>query len=59
MRLLDLAAGQNLLFRDGWQASASVPAPAGGAVVDIEARAALTALLDVLRGTGIVSPLTE
>lgn len=56
MRLFDLASGQSLLFRDGWQASAPVPAPAGGTVVDIEARAALSSLIEVLRETGIVAP---
>ncbi|MBK6708196.1 MAG: DUF2793 domain-containing protein [Sphingomonadales bacterium] len=37
-----------------WRRGASVASPAGGAVVDAEARASLTALLTELRGQGLI-----
>jgi hypothetical protein len=36
--------------------AAAIPAPGGGATVDVEARAALSAMLSVLRGHGLISP---
>ncbi len=42
-------------YRGGaWRQATAVAAPAGGNVIDTEARAALVALLSVLRGQGIL-----
>lgn len=38
-----------------WSVPAALPAPAGGSVVDIQARATLSAILSALRTAGIVS----
>ncbi len=47
--------GQRLLFRDGtWQAQADIAAPSGGSVIDVEARAAISALLDAMRNAGVI-----
>jgi hypothetical protein len=40
----------------GWTAPAAVSEPAGGAVVDSEARAAFAALLTALRAQGVLAP---
>lgn len=52
-------AGEGRLVRlgaDGWRGGAAVAAPAGGATVDAEARAAISALLATLRAQGLVAP---
>lgn len=41
---------------DGWQRGAAIAPPAGGAVVDAEARATLAAILAALRTHGLVAP---
>ncbi len=38
----------------GWQPPATVAVPSGGATIDAGARAAIAAIIDVLRATGIV-----
>ena len=44
-----------LLHAAGWQRPPSLTAPAGGAVVDAEARGAIVALFDALKAAGIIS----
>ncbi|MDE2406171.1 MAG: DUF2793 domain-containing protein [Sphingomonadales bacterium] len=53
MRVLDRATGQELLFCGGWRRPTRPAAPAGGAVVDSEARVAITQLLAALCIAGI------
>jgi hypothetical protein len=55
MRMFDRGSEQVLLFRSGWQAAASAAAPIGGAVIDVEARAAIGQLLKALQDTGILA----
>ena len=55
MRLLDTTTGQEIRYRDGWQRPATPPAPAGGATVDSEARAAIAELVEVLIASGILA----
>lgn len=54
MSVLVLATGQVLRYRDGWQAASPVAAPAGGTVVDAEARAAINAIRTALITAGIL-----
>lgn len=50
------SSGRNLRFQSGnWTFQAPVPAPAGGATVDSEARAAISALIARLVSAGILS----
>ena len=42
-------------YRDSWQAPTSLTAPAGGATVDVEARAAIAELIGVLTTMGLVN----
>lgn len=53
MRVLDRTTGQELRFREGWQAPEPPPEPSGGSVVDSEARAAIQGLIAALRLAGI------
>ena len=53
MRLFDRSTGQVLLYRGGWQRPAAPSAPSGGAVVDVEARAAIAGLLSALAEAGV------
>lgn len=53
--LFDVAAGHALVFRSGWQRAAAPVVPVGGAVVDSEARAAVTQLIERLRAIGILA----
>lgn len=52
--LFDQAAGQLIVFRSQWQAVANLAAPTGGNVIDVEARAAISALLAGLRAVGLL-----
>ncbi len=55
MALYDRAAGHWLCFRSGWQNAPAPVLPAGGSVVDTEARAALALLVQSLQAIGLVS----
>lgn len=55
MKLLDRSAG--VILRNtgsGWSAPTALADPAGGAVVDSEARSAITAILAALRESGMI-----
>lgn len=55
MRVLDRSAGQFRLFHSGAWTMATVPtAPSGGTVVDDQARAAISQLIDALTASGIL-----
>lgn len=53
MRVFNLATGQFLHYDGGWIVPVGPAAPSGGTVIDIEARAAITALLAALSQAGI------
>ena len=56
MRALRLSDGGLLRFASGeWSAPEAVPTPAGGATVDAEARAAISALILALAAQGLVT----
>lgn len=52
--LFDRAAGRLVIYRTQWQPAAVVAAPAGGTVIDVEARAALGALINALGSMGVL-----
>lgn len=54
LQVFDSVAGHWLLFRAGWRSAQTPLYPAGGAVVDAEARAALTDLIVALRDLGVL-----
>ncbi|MXO75609.1 DUF2793 domain-containing protein [Altererythrobacter aerius] len=53
LRVHDRAAGQAIVFLDSWQRVPQPALPAGGAVVDAEARAAIAELVRALCNTAI------
>lgn len=55
LRVLDRSTGQDVRYRGGWQRPATPPAPAGGATVDTEARAAITDLIGALVDAGLLA----
>lgn len=55
MSVFDIAAGHALVFRSGWQRADAPAVPAGGTVIDAEARAAIGQLIQTLRSTGILA----
>lgn len=56
MRIRVLSSGLYLAYIDGqWVSPPVIPNPAGGATIDVEARAAITALLEHLRALGFVT----
>lgn len=55
MRLFDEGAGHMLTFRVGWQKVNAPAAPTGGAVIDVEARAAILQLVQGLRAIGVLA----
>ncbi|OCC24237.1 hypothetical protein MB02_06385 [Croceicoccus estronivorus] len=54
MRAFDRATGQDRRYAGGWQIASPIPAPAGGATVDTEARAAIGAMLQALGTAGVL-----
>ncbi|WP_370190530.1 DUF2793 domain-containing protein [Qipengyuania sp.] len=56
MMLFDGATGARIVFRSGWQRITRPAAPTGGAVVDSEARAAITLMRDMLATLGLFPP---
>lgn len=56
MRLVNRATGQEIRFHTSWKAATRPAAPSGGATVDTEARAAISALLAALTTAGIIPP---
>lgn len=55
MRVFDRATGQFLLYAGGWRREVAPAEPVGGSVIDQEARAAIAALIDLLRKTAVLS----
>jgi len=56
MRIRLLSSGLDLVCIDGlWVAPPTIPNPMSGTLIDVEARAAITALLEHLRALGIVA----
>jgi hypothetical protein len=54
LQLCDRAANQLVVFRSQWRPATAPANPAGGTVIDIEARAAVTALIEALSSVGIL-----
>ncbi|HWK40574.1 MAG TPA: DUF2793 domain-containing protein [Croceibacterium sp.] len=54
LRVLDRSAGQDIRYHGGWLRAETLPAPAGGAIVDGEARDAIAALVAALIAGGIL-----
>ncbi|NLR37878.1 DUF2793 domain-containing protein [Novosphingobium sp. ERW19] len=55
MRSYDVQKGAFRLFDGGWTLAAAPDSPQGGAIVDAEARAAIGALIELLKVTGTIS----
>ena len=54
MEVLDRSTGQVMLYSGGWLMATAPASPAGGSIVDSEARAAIDALIAVLRTAGVL-----
>lgn len=55
MKAFDKSGGRDLVYRNGWIAAQRPSAPAGGATVDTEARAAIQEIVAALSTYGIFS----
>jgi len=55
MQVFDLAAGKLAVFDGTWKRAGQVSPPAGGGVVDAEARAAIAGLIAALVSVGILA----
>lgn len=55
LRVQDMEAGATRIFADGWQLANTPAAPIGGAVIDVEARNAIGAIIAALNVAGIFS----
>ncbi len=56
MTLFDKGTGRLLVYRSNWVSASEPPAPIDGNVIDIEARATLTDLINELKLIGLLSP---
>lgn len=54
MRVLNRATGQDMRFTGAWSAPGRPPEPVGGDTVDIQARAAISRLLNALSLAGVL-----
>ena len=54
MEVFDVSTGQRLLFKGSWQRASRPAEPNGGTVVDVEARAAISELLDLFATLAII-----
>jgi hypothetical protein len=52
LRVDDRSRGQMVTYRGGWTAPETPATPQGGATIDIEARAAIAAIVDALKSQG-------
>ncbi len=57
MALYDQTADNILVFRSGWKLAQAPALPAGGPVVDTEARAAIGALIQSLNALGVLATM--
>ena len=55
MEVHEQSTGQRLYFDSGWQTAPFVSVPSGGAILDIEARNAIAALITALKSVGILA----
>ena len=55
MVVFDRAAARLVIFRSQWQPAAVVAVPAGGTVIDVQARSALNALIAALQTMGVLA----
>jgi hypothetical protein len=53
MRLLDKSTGQEIRYSGGWLSAAAPALPAGGTVIDAQARDAISSLIAALRTAGV------
>ncbi len=58
MVVFDRAATRLVIFRSQWQPAAVVAVPAGGTVIDVQARSALTALIAAPQTMGVLAAPT-
>jgi hypothetical protein len=58
MVVFDRAADGLVIFRSQWEPAVPVAAPSGGTVIDLEARAILTALIAALTTMGVLAAPT-
>lgn len=56
MQVFNEQTAQYLYYLETWQASQEPPSPSGGGTVDVEARASIDAIIEVLRHSGIFPP---
>lgn len=54
LRVFNRATGQELLYFGAWKTPSKPASPTGGTVIDTQARATLTALIDSLVAAGIL-----
>ena len=54
MRLLNRATGQDMRFTGAWHTPARPVLPDGGSTIDVQARAAITAIVAVLTEAGVL-----
>ncbi len=55
LEVIDRATDQKLVYIGGWRREAAPAEPTGGSTVDTEARAAIVAILQLFRRTGILA----
>ena len=54
MRVFERPTSVEMRYRNGWQSPVSITSPSGGMNIDVEARAAISALLQALAAYGMI-----
>ena len=55
MQAFDLSAGHSIVYRSGWESAAAPAEPTGGTIIDTQARAAITSLIQAMVAVGILA----
>jgi hypothetical protein len=55
LQVFDRSSGHTIIYQSEWESAAAPAEPAGGTIIDTQARAAITSLIQALLAVGILA----